>query len=306
MDQPSKMDKKPKSYYVDYSKRQNKYGLRRGGPPRGRNTTNNSRYKEASDVSFGQRGFLITSIDEVKSYLEMKNILIQYYHELYDEKDNVDAKKDMSTEEELESELKQLRVTRPFKQVKTHCRNSIFINVVPEFAHVDPVLIVDKFFDDLADKREIKTTNTNRVLPILDTFRSNVSCAKESVAALLDKFFNEEGPKHYFIEFQTRGNYKLDTDEKQKMIEGIAESITQLRSSWKVSRENADYIIILVALRDVCCLTILRNYFRRSKYNVIEFCKDFPPKENREQGNQESEEEKKSECPATKSKEIHS
>ena len=271
-------DKKPKSYYVDYTKR-NRYGQRRGGPARGSNTTNNARYKEVPDASFGQRGFLITSIDEVKSYLEMRNVLERYFHEIYDERETSEASKNrLTTEDELESELKQLRFARPFKQVKTHCRNSIFINILPEFIHIDPLTIVARFFDDLAAKKEIMTSNTNRVLPVLDTFRNSVANAKESIVSLFGKLNITEEPKNFFIEFQTRGNYKLESDDKQKMIEGVAETVSQLRPSWKVSREDVDYMIILVALRHVCCLSVVEGYFKRCKYNVVEFCKDFPLK----------------------------
>lgn len=277
-------DKKPRSFYVDYTKRHNKFGgPRRGGyGGRGGGNSNNARFREAPDVGFGNRGFLITSVDEVRSYLEMRNILEGYFEELYKPAEDHDAKQvssetkePTSVEDELEAELRQLRVQRPFKQVKTHCRNSIFINIAQEFSHVDPVAIVNKFFEDLAEKRQIRTSSTFKVLPILDTFRGNVSCLKESISNVIQGSFKGDGPKKYFIEFQTRGNYKLDTEDKQKMIEGLAEAIASCRPEWTVSREGADYIIAIIALKNVCCLSILEDYFKRCKYNVMEFCKDF-------------------------------
>lgn len=279
MDEGTRTDKKPRGYYVDYTKNSKNYGRGRF-QSRGSNTSNNSRYKDVPDINFNQKGFMITSIDEVKSYLEMRHILEQYFHELYksDKKENASDNKN-TIDDELESELKQLRVTKPFKQVKTHCRNSVFINITPNYAHVDPVNIVNKFFDDLFEKKQIRTSNTNRVLPILDTCRNSVSSVRESVGNLLDALFKDNEEKHYFIEVQTRGNYKLDSDDKQKMIEAVAEVTTEKKPSWKVSRDNADYFIILVLLRHVCCLTIVSDYFKRSKYNVIEFCKDFPIEE---------------------------
>lgn len=266
-------EKKPKNYYVDYSKRNSKFGNRRDGGP------GNSRYKQAPDITFGHRGFLITTVDEVKSYLEMRNIFEGYFELLYKPKDDNEPceKKNTITEDEVESELTQLRATKPFKQLKTHCRNTVFINITKEFSYVDPLNIVNKFFEELEEKRQVRTGNTFKVLPILDTFRNTVSCAKESIKSVLENetSFQEEGPKKYFIEFQSRGNHKLENDDKQKMIEGVAEAITSTKPSWTVSREDADYIVILVSLKNVCCLSIVKDYFKRCKYNLIELCKDF-------------------------------
>jgi len=277
MSQTQKSDKKPKSYYVDYSRRTNSHGSKRPHSFRGPVPSNNARYKEVPDIGYGHRGFLITSVDEVKSYLEMKNILVDYYRELYERKDKVDpSEEDLSVEDAIESELKQLRVSRPFKQVKTHCRNTVFINILPDFSHIDPVAIVDRFFDELEDKKQIRTTNTNRVLPILDTCRNSISAVKDSITSILSQHFQGDEEKNYFIELQSRGNYKLESDEKQKMVEGVADTITSLRPSWKVSRDKAHYLVVLVLLKNVCCCTIVEKYFQRSKYNVIEFCKEFP------------------------------
>lgn len=279
--------RKPRSYYVDYSgKRNNRWGNNRRNESR---PSGNARYREAPEISFGHRGFLITSVDEVKSYLEMRNILEGYNEQLYfgatqgaagdEEAPGEPAQgKLTTTEDELESELKQLRANRPFKQMKTNCRNTLFIKIMDEFAHIDPVLLVNKFFDDLASTRQLQTSNTFKVLPILDTFRNSVACAKESVANLLDtKFKDDTEEKKFFIEFQSRGNYKLNPEEKQKMIESVADVITTHKPNWKVDRESADYMVILVALRHVGCIGILPSYFQRAKYNVIEFCKEFNP-----------------------------
>lgn len=264
--------RKPRSYYVDYTKHGNN---RRRGITTG--FSNKSRYKDTPDVSFGQRGFLITSVDEVKSYLEMRNIFEEYFEDLYSpEETREDDPK--TIDDEIETQLDRLRKNRPFKQVKTHCRNTLFLNIMNEFSNVDPIEIVDKFFNNMAEKREMRCSNTFKVLPILDTFRNSVACAKESIANLLEsKFKEDKGPKKYFIEFQSRGNYKMNPEDKQKMIEGVADTFTELRPDWSVDRENSDYMIVLVALKNVCCVTFLRDYFKRNKYNVVEFCKDFAP-----------------------------
>lgn len=270
--------RKPRNYYVDYTKAGINNKDRRRAHTRG--SAGNSRFKETPDVTFGHRGFLITSVDEVKSYLEMRNILEDYHEQLYTKKDNVDDQtmKALSTEDELESELKALRKNRPFKQVKTHCRNTLFINIVPDFSYIDPSLIVDRFFNELAANRQVKTSNTYKVLPIFDTFRSSVACIKESLSNLIkNKFMDGDDSRKYFIEFQSRGNFKLSPDDKQKMIEGIADTLTELKPNWSVDRDNCDYMIVLIALKNVSCISIVQNYFSRSKYNVVEFCKDFTP-----------------------------
>lgn len=220
----------------------------------------------------------------------MRNILESYNEQIYlaesgpagDSSAVVDEEtpkpRVTTTEDDIESELSQLRKNRPFKQMKTNCRNTLFIKIMDEFPHIDPVLLVDKFFDELASTRQLKTSNTFKVLPILDTFRNSVACAKESVANLLQtKFKDDNDERKFFIEFQSRGNYKLNPEDKQKMVESVADEVTIHKPNWKVSRENADYMLILVALRHVGCVGLLPKYFQRAKYNVIEFTKEFNP-----------------------------
>lgn len=239
---------------------------------------------------WGLTGFLITSVDEVKSYFEMRNIFEEYYEQIYKVNDSK-PKEETSVEDDLESELERLRKDRPFRQVNTHCKNSVFINIIKEFSHVDPVAIVDKFFLELVEKREPKTSNTFKVLPILDTFRNSESCARESVQNILKtRFENDSEPRKYFIEFQARGNYKLNPEDKQKIVEGVADTVTKVKTNWTVDRENADYILVLVSLKNVCCVTFLKDYFKRRKYNVIELYKEFDPETKTDKPIQEANE----------------
>jgi len=271
----TKGDRKPRNYYVDYTK-----GIRPRGKQYDNAKSNNCRYRETPDIAFGHRGFLITSMDEVKSYLEMRNILEDYFEQLHknDTEKSVVLSANQSIEDDFEAELKHLQKVRPFKQVKTHCRNTLFINIVEGFPDVDPVKIVDTFFDDMAARREMRSSNTFKVLPILDTFRNSVACAKESVGNLIKtRLADSSGPQKYFIEFQSRGNYKMCPEDKQKMIEEVANTIGSLKPEWTVSRDGADFMVVLVALKNVCCVSFLRDYFRRCKYNVIEYCKEFMP-----------------------------
>lgn len=272
----SESNKKPRSYYVDYSRNRGKFNKNNSG------SGSNSKYKSTPELAFGNRGFLLTSVDEVKSYFEMRNILEDYYAQLYPESDEdkvVKSEDDQAVcEDEIESELKQLRKFRPFKQVKTNCRNTLFLNITKDFSKVNPILMCDKFYQDLALNRDIKCINTFKFMPILDTFRISLSCAKESLANIIEEQLDEkdlEVQRTYFIEFQSRGNYKLSSEDRQKWIEGIAKKISDLRPQWSVDREKADYMIVLIALKDVCCITFLKDYFKRAKYNVIELCKDF-------------------------------
>lgn len=270
-------NKKPKSYYVDYSKRRFDRSSKNDKP-----SGEGSRFKSTPDLGFGHQGFLITAFDEVKCYLEMRHLFEEYFDIMYNDKRRIENQKDaelnsdnpkITEEDDLEAELKDLRRKKPFKQVKTHCRNSLFINICDGYKYVDPIAIVDKLFVELAEKKELRTSNTFKVLPILDTFRGNASSAQESISAILNSRFAKSDQKKYFIEFQSRGNYKLNPEDKKEMIEAVAETISKVKPDWKVSRDQADYMVILVAFRHVCCLSIVGDYFQRRKYNITEFCK---------------------------------
>lgn len=273
-------NKRPRNYYVDYTNKKFGYNSKNSGRFSG--GAKQSRFKSTPDMSFGNRGFLITAFDEFKSYLEMRNIFEEYFESIYKEQiqntvvaqGEQDKNAPTTVEEELESELKRLRKTKPFKQLKTQCRKSLFLNILDGFEYIDPVKIVDRLFNDLEEKRLLKTSNTFKVLPVLDTFRNSKTCAQKSIENQLStRYKDETRPIKYFIEFQSRGNYKLDSDEKMDMIKAVAETISQIKPEWTVSRETADYMIILTAFKNVCCLSIVNDYFKRRKYNIAELCK---------------------------------
>lgn len=272
--------KKPRNYYVDFTRNRDTKGYRAG------RSSNNKRYKDVPDLEFSNTGFLVTAADEVKSYLEIRCLLERLYEQVYGQPDPAEKRCDSEEQiidDELEKELQNLRIHRPFKQVKTHCKNTLFIKIMDDHkSKIDPVLVVDQLFNNIELKKECQTRNTFKVLPILDTFRNSAACAKESIANLLEtKFKDVEGPRKYFIEFQSRGNYKLSSEDKQKMIESVADVVTRHKPDWVVSRDDADFMIVLAALRDVCCATIVTRYFERAKFNVIKFHENLsPPQKN--------------------------
>lgn len=271
-------NKKPRNYYVDFTRNKDVEGHRVG------RSNNNKRYKDVPNLDFSNTGFLVTAADEVKSYLEIRCLLERLYEQVYGQakhNENLCDSLEQTIDDELEKELQNLRINRPFKQVKTHCKNTLFIKIMDSHkSKIDPVLVVDQLFNNIELKKESQTRNTFKVLPILDTFRNSTASAKESIANLLEtKFKDVDGPKKYFIEFQSRGNYKLSTEDKQKMIESVADVVSRHKPDWTVSRDDADFMIVLAALRDVCCATIVTKYFERAKFNVVKFHENLCPTE---------------------------
>lgn len=283
--------RKPKNYYVDYSKN-SKYG-RSQNHRQSSSGGGNLRYSETADIAPGQKGFLVTSITgyEVKCYLEIRQFLEDYYQELYpddtkqgqtepasakDASDSKEAPKISSDGDDLEQELAELRkAKRHFRQVKTHCKNVVFIVMNDECKHVDQNLVVRKIFEDIEKSKIQKTRYTFKMFPIMTTFTTSVSDAKEAVANILKESFSDQSNSkedtRYFIEIQIRGNFKFDSAKRMKMIEGLADTVTEIKPSWKVDRDNADLILLVVALREVCCITFIADYFKLQKYNIVEY-----------------------------------
>lgn len=287
--------KKPKNYYVDYSQK-SRHGR---GHYNSSNSGNNSKYKDTPDLVVGQKGFLVTSISgyEVKCYMEMRQLLEDYYQYLYTSQSKPDSygtaetttenpsgtgaigKND--TDDDLESELTELRqANRHFRQVKTHCKNVIFIKLNEECQNIDQDVIVQRLFEDIKEKKEQKTKYTFKIFPITTTFKTSVTGAKDAVKSIMNEMFSVDS-RHayskkdvrYFIEIQVRGSYKMDQDQRMKIIEGVAETITELKPSWKVDRDNADLMLVIIALKELCCATFLMDYFKLQKYNILEYYK---------------------------------
>lgn len=272
-DQAGRTGRKPKKYYMNYQPKD-----QRGHKPRQIGGTLQSHFKTTPEASSGLRGFLITStsFNEIKCYLEMREILQSYHDQLYgeDEVQPTPSKNDCDCiEDEIQAELGKLKLMRPFKQVRTQCKQVIFITIQPEFANVDPIAIVDKFFDDIVQQKELKTFKTFKLYPVITTFSSKPSAAKTAVIEFLKSVADDGQEQKFFIELQSRGNFKLDQDSKQKIIEAAADGVTNIRPKWIVSRTDADLIISITALKNICCLSVLKQYFDRCKYNVVELSK---------------------------------
>ncbi|KAG9510442.1 Deubiquitinase OTUD6B, partial [Fragariocoptes setiger] len=287
------------------------YGRRHG------RTDNTVGFREVAEMTPGPtNGFLITSMtgQEFKSYSEVRLLLEQYHQDIYGDQpanrnmtSTDESRKDpmfgeasdtraedrvaqlqpffedsKDSGDELEAELKQMRnVRRHFRQLKTLCHNVIFITVNERVSQADPDLIVRRIFDDVEKTKVQQTRYTFKIYPIMSSFKSNVTSAKDAISSIINSKLSEQlshplanKPRlKYFIEFQVRGSYTAGKQDREKIIEAVASQVGILKPDWIVSRNECDVMIMIVALRKICCMTLLTNYFHYSKYNIHEFNK---------------------------------
>lgn len=174
------------------SKRPNNRGWNnRGG--RGRNFKNfksNNRHnwepKEGQNernfesLADSLKGFLITcNANEYQCLMDAYNILNEAADSLYgpfneasDEGDNSANPDDIDAA--IEKEVKNLKThkKRRFVQVKTKCKDQIFVKCNDD--KVDVNALADKIFSQIKETKQQVTRHIQRILPVVKTFKADV------------------------------------------------------------------------------------------------------------------------------------
>lgn len=72
------------------------------------------------------------------------------------------------------------------------------------------------------------------------------------------------------------------------MIKELADLVTGRNKAHKVNLTSPNYAIIVEIIKNVCCLSVIRDYFLFSKYNLNNIC-DSNTAENKEDSKTEGE-----------------
>ncbi|XP_069124551.1 THUMP domain-containing protein 1-like [Argopecten irradians] len=271
--------KRPKSYYLKCSQ-QNKRKVNR----------------LESDI----RGFLLTCNSHEKDAVrEAYSLLNEYATEIYGPEEvpkeeaapdegGPDVTSDEDEEEDiaaaLQKEVKAIKTTisssqRRFQSVQTKAHNCLFIKT----SLPDPNELAHTIFSDLAKTRVQKTRYALRFLPIAGTCRAYQKDLKDLAEKLLVKEFQTPfgvGLK-YSVTFKARNNNSNDIarTSSQTIIGQIIKTLNPLHS---VNFDNPDVVVIVEVIGNVCCLAIVRDFFKFRKYNLVEVVRS-PPVEAKEQ-----------------------
>ncbi|OTF74634.1 THUMP domain-containing protein 1-like protein [Euroglyphus maynei] len=221
------------------------------------------------ELENGHCGFLITcNQKEYQCLQESYNILNEISDQLYPNSALHPDPNDIEAciKAELEAEQK---TNRRFLQVKTRCKNLLFIRIQDD--QVDPQALSLALWKDLEQNRRQNCRYIQRIIPVIRT------CRTDKIVTIFDELFERLASKSvcsFLVQCRIR-NYSSMTE--RILQESIIEIVRERRPNWYVSLDRPDQFIQINVLCKAACISLLPDYNRYAKYNLIEFIKKHTP-----------------------------
>ncbi|KAG6927715.1 THUMP domain containing 1, partial [Chelydra serpentina] len=231
-------------------------------------------------LELGMQGILITcNMNERKCVGEAYSLLNEYGDLLYgpekftaqdgtlsgseEEEDDVEAA--------LKKEVDQIRTSteqklRRFQSVESGANNVVFIRTLG----VEPEKLVHHILKDLHTTKKKKTRVILRMLPISGTCKAFVEDMKKYSQTFFEPWFKAPNKGTFQIVYKARNNSHMSREEVIKELAGIVGS---LNPENKVDLNNPQYTIVVEIIKNVCCLSVVKDYVLFRKYNLQEVVK---------------------------------
>ena len=161
--------------------------------------------------------------------------------------------------------------TRPrrFQNCFTNAKNCIFISTTLE----NPCELVHNIFTDLAVKKTQKTRFAMRLLPVAGTCKAYMEDIKKLAEQILSPHFSTpvgEG-KTYGIVFRVRNNNGIS---RQAIMPMMGQLIADMNPLHRVHLDNPDLVVLVEVVCGVCCMSVVKDFYKFRKYNFHEVIKD--------------------------------
>ncbi|PAV16195.1 hypothetical protein PNOK_0781500 [Pyrrhoderma noxium] len=185
------------------------------------------------------------------------------------EEDNTHEDEDEDPEKAIAKELQKLkrpRRERRFASCKIDSPCLVFISCKPP---VDPVVLLEKHVNNVAQTGVTRTRSTLRLTPVSNSCDANIPeiislCKRIAVPAFQSDAEGEPKSYRYKIEIRIRNHSTVTRDE---VIKAIAECIPPPHT---VNLDNPDLFILVEIFKATCGISVVRDYYRLKKFNVIE------------------------------------
>lgn len=252
---------------------------RRGGRGGGNSWWSSGKKSHVQQLESGARGFFCTcnNFQEKNCIREAYNLLNEFAPP---DPSEVPPTETVEPESEDPSEMLQSYIgamkqrenkPRRFNSLVTNVNNCIFIQGNVE----DPVSLGYTIVKHIAETKLQKTRFLLRMIPIEVTCGVTITTILEAAGKLFDKYFLGE-PTTFCIVFNRRYNNSVSRDT---IIKEFADMVTAKNSEHKVDLTNPKLTVIVEVLKGVCMMSVLQDYNKFKKYNIVELCspeKDKP------------------------------
>lgn len=173
----------------------------------------------------------------------------------------------LSLEDQISQELKAMKKPRSqqrFANCQTDTPCVVFISCKTP---VDPVQLVMKYVNNVQETGSSQTRHVHRLLPVSDTCYAGIPEMKVLCQKVFEDFFRKEEPERKFkfkIELRIRNHTTLT---RQTIIQHVASWVPEGHT---VSLGEPDIFILVEVFKSVCGVSIVRDYYKFSKFNVVE------------------------------------
>ncbi|KAM4025703.1 THUMP domain-containing protein 1 [Anomaloglossus baeobatrachus] len=244
------------------------------------------RHRGARQLEVGMQGILITcNMNERRCVGEAYSLLNEYGDELYgaeklcDKEDRLSSSEEEEEDEDdveaaLKKEVDQIRTSteknlRRFQSVESGANNVIFIRTL----NVEPEKLVHHILNDLNTTKKKKTRVILRMLPVTGTCKAFPEALNKYAETFFEPWFKAPSKGTFQIVYKARNNNHMNREEVIKDLAGIVGS---LNSENKVDLTNPELTIVVEIIKNVCCLSVVKDYMLFRKYNLQEVVKSGP------------------------------
>ncbi|XP_023345775.1 THUMP domain-containing protein 1 [Eurytemora carolleeae] len=272
--------RKNKSYYANASKKARYAGQGRmlAENMRGFLLTCNNREKEAVREAYNLFNEYADSLyGSDKTNQGMKGEMINKEEEKVKVEEEEEEVEDIEAafEKEKENLVKKRKEEKRFQMVESGANNCIFIKTTLQ----NPTELVNKLVEEIHETKANKARYILRLIPVLGTCKAYEKNMIELGQSVLKEPFAGATSPTFAIIFKTRNNNQVTRDDT---IQTFAKVVRDLNPAAKVEFKDPDICIIIEIIRNVCCVGVVRNFYKYKKYNLVEIAKDGVKEETKE------------------------
>ncbi|KAG0694918.1 hypothetical protein DFH29DRAFT_957728 [Suillus ampliporus] len=177
--------------------------------------------------------------------------------------------------------LKRPKVEKRFVNFQTNTPCVIFISCKPP---VDPVKLVMKHVENVHRTGITRTKYTHRLTPVSGSCVANLpelhSLCRRTIAAFSAQENSEESqtPRKYKVELRVRNHNTLT---RMEIIQEVAKCMP---SNYVVDLDNPEVFVLVEVFKSVFGVSIVEDYYRYQKFNVMELANAHNEPERFEKG----------------------
>jgi len=177
--------------------------------------------------------------------------------------------------------IKRPRIEKRFANCQTNTPCVVFISCRPP---VDPVELIVTHAENVRKTGITRTKYTHRLIPVSGTCVANLSEIHSLCRRTFTSFFAQDErsdppqARKYKIELRTRNHNTL---ARMDIIQEVAKCMPD---NYTVDLDDPEVFILVEVFKSVCGVSILRDYYKLQKFNVMTLANEKNGVDNFERG----------------------